>query len=416
MTTGEALNHYKEISERVFSDDNRRRFWINPLDSEQRRLFSANIFGAKWDKRGLESAINKIVLGKYPPASEDPFIFAQLPSPQDLCKVGVLSYKRRAVVKRLLLKRTLRPDDDDLSAGPRIFRTFHAHLDESMPGDSYLPMNDAVECGQASILEASRATTAAPFKFDPQAINGATFIDGGAGTNNPSYRAWREVMSQIMSNRRDDTPSILIVSIGTGFDDQERPRSPWSLVKKWSSVMKEVTETEKTHEFMCKNMDPNNYFRLNFKGELGAIKLDAIETNGQKTTDFIDNLISWERTADANTDNDIDRPVGRDQMDGLLEKMDRLAEKLVNNRRQRATASSHSKRFENCNVYVCREIDGNCRQFPFDVSKYEHYSSVFLTSDEMREHLRTEHDIVAADDQTIESCVRIPRNGSGPWI
>lgn len=267
-----------------------------------------------------------------------------------------------------------------------------------------------LECGQASILEASRATTAAPFKFDSQAINGATFIDGGAGTNNPSYRAWREVMSQIMSNRRDDNPSILIVSIGTGFDDQERPRSLWS------SVKKEVTETEKTHKLMCEKMDNNNYFRLNFKGELGAIKLDAIETNGQKTTDFIDNLIRWERTADANIDNDIDRLVGWDQIDGLLEKMDRLAEKLVNNRRQRATASSHSKRFENCNVYVCREINGNCRQFPFDVSKYEHYSSVFLTSDEMREHLKNKHGIVAADDQKIESCVRIPRNGSGPWI
>ncbi|KAM0703872.1 hypothetical protein Q7P35_008877 [Cladosporium inversicolor] len=69
----------------------------------------------------------------------------------------------------------------------------------------------------ATILQAARATSAAPGFFEPVVIDGITFYDGGLGANNPSIEAWEEIRD-IWKPRRDNVADIVscFISIGCG--------------------------------------------------------------------------------------------------------------------------------------------------------------------------------------------------------
>lgn len=64
----------------------------------------------------------------------------------------------------------------------------------------------------STILEAARATSAAPTYFPPMEIDGDLYVDGGIGYNNPTEEAIREA-HRIWPNRKIGC----LVSIGTGL-------------------------------------------------------------------------------------------------------------------------------------------------------------------------------------------------------
>lgn len=69
----------------------------------------------------------------------------------------------------------------------------------------------------ATILQAARATSAAPGFFEPVVLDGITFYDGGLGANNPSIEAWEEIRD-VWKPRKDNVADIVscFISIGCG--------------------------------------------------------------------------------------------------------------------------------------------------------------------------------------------------------
>lgn len=63
-----------------------------------------------------------------------------------------------------------------------------------------------------SIVNAARATSAAPTYFAAQDINGETYVDGGINANNPVLQAYED----ITLNKRHNKRHINIFSVGTG--------------------------------------------------------------------------------------------------------------------------------------------------------------------------------------------------------
>jgi predicted acylesterase/phospholipase RssA len=70
---------------------------------------------------------------------------------------------------------------------------------------------------RSTILQAARATSAAPGFFEPVVIDGFTFYDGGLRANNPSIEAWEEIRD-VWKPRKDNVADIVscFISIGCG--------------------------------------------------------------------------------------------------------------------------------------------------------------------------------------------------------
>lgn len=100
----------------------------------------------------------------------------------------------------------------------------------------------------ASILQAARATSAAPGFFEPVVIDGITFYDGGLGANNPSIEAWEEIR-EIWKPRTDNVAGIVscFISIGCGEAGlQTIEKGAFKFLTK--SLANIATETKKTAE------------------------------------------------------------------------------------------------------------------------------------------------------------------------
>jgi hypothetical protein len=69
----------------------------------------------------------------------------------------------------------------------------------------------------STILQAARATSAAPGFFEPVVIDEFTFYDGGLRANNPSIEAWEEIRD-VWKPRKDNVADIVscFISIGCG--------------------------------------------------------------------------------------------------------------------------------------------------------------------------------------------------------
>jgi len=109
-----------------------------------------------------------------------------------------------------------------------------------------------------TIVEAARATSAAPTFFDPVRINnGATLRDGGMLNNNPIEELVNEVTTQ---REFQDKEISCIVSIGTGMLKQNILGDSLATVAKNCANI--ATETEGTHRaFEDRECGDNGRFR-----------------------------------------------------------------------------------------------------------------------------------------------------------
>jgi len=98
----------------------------------------------------------------------------------------------------------------------------------------------------ATILQAARATSAAPGFFEPVVIDGITFYDGGLGANNPSMVAWEEIRD-VWKPRKDNVADIVSCFISIGCGDpglQIIEKSAFKFLTE--SLANIATETKKT--------------------------------------------------------------------------------------------------------------------------------------------------------------------------
>jgi hypothetical protein len=295
-----------------------------------------------------------------------------------------------------------------LTDGPFLFRSYKP----CQFNEDYPPLNYG-ENIKHEIWKVCRATTAAPFYFEPQIIGDDEFCDGGAGVNNPTMKAYQE-MTSLHENQLK-----ILASFGTGkpvrpttFRDRDSHRlhigktiRQW---KGWVQTLKgALTECEETHREVVGNQirarhSPGkfNYFRLNVEEDLGKVKLDEWKDKrddgeGSKTT-----TLEYIRKC---TEVELSKVEVQKQLAAL-------AKLLVELRRCRVQQDQDRwERFANCTLYKCsREecISGD--------------KALFTLRREMKEHLHTVHPVrherigshIEAD---LDSCRRMPDFPAGPF-
>jgi hypothetical protein len=132
-----------------------------------------------------------------------------------------------------------------------------------------------------AIWEAARATTAAPFYFDPIKISNRKFGDGGFGNNNPA----EEMRTEVSCMNGNDSKSIaLLLSIGTGeipisrFEDGPLQK----YIAYLNAARRLASDAESAHERLESWRTDHElpYYRFNVKKGMGLdkIKLDEWKT------------------------------------------------------------------------------------------------------------------------------------------
>ena len=147
------------------------------------------------------------------------------------------------------------------------------------------------------IWEAARATSAAPKYFAPILIDEKLFIDGGFGTNNPTFEAFNE----LTQSKRDIPLDPLMISVGSGTG-RRRSRLKTSRIKPLIvsniySAFDLATDTDRVHQQMSIIARERKfaYFRFSVDEGLEDILLDNWEvqkTDGKKSFKTISHIIA----------------------------------------------------------------------------------------------------------------------------
>ncbi|KAJ6780425.1 hypothetical protein PWT90_09794 [Aphanocladium album] len=144
------------------------------------------------------------------------------------------------------------------------------------------------------IWQAGRATCAIGLAFKPISIGQSSFHDDGAGTFNPAP----EALDEAVVNEWPGRDVGVFVSVGTG----KRPRGSDSNQQVWYEgflgefaearrrLISKIEGCEKIHEFMLRehlsrrNVNPENYFRLNVEIGVGEFGMNEWNRLGDIST------------------------------------------------------------------------------------------------------------------------------------
>jgi len=111
----------------------------------------------------------------------------------------------------------------------------------------------------ATLLEAVRATSAAPSYFTSQKIGNHQYVDGGLQCNNPS-RIYYHTDPNMRSRR------VVMVSVGTGKPSDRGVQAGWWWARIGRAILNAATNSEVAHEDVeefFSRRDDCAYFRLN---------------------------------------------------------------------------------------------------------------------------------------------------------
>ena len=135
-----------------------------------------------------------------------------------------------------------------------LFRSSNHQRQQPVPvrretNDTPNPIERVGPADSCHIWEVARATSAAPTYFSTIKIGEDEYMDGGFGSNNPSYLLFHEVSQ--MNNDLDEA-NALSLSIGTGITTFTRFQN--GLLRRplgWFNAAKKIsTDCEKTHAQM----------------------------------------------------------------------------------------------------------------------------------------------------------------------
>jgi hypothetical protein len=240
----------------------------------------------------VDAAIKECVKEREPdhtrPWKQDTFA-----SPDDPCKTYVLiSFSKKIFID--LIRGVLTIRSSEVADRPFMFRTY-----------DYENANRPEDCERAHsvpIWKVARATMAAPTYFSSVTIDifpGSRFLDGGLGTNNPSFFGLVEVGDMYRTNKRETAerenmriqkPVVeVLVSIGTGarkgvsrFGKKGPLTELFNLVRYMQAM---ATDVEETHQHMlrlCRQSQPETqYFRFNVIDGLDRIGLTGDRRRGK---------------------------------------------------------------------------------------------------------------------------------------
>ncbi|KAF2179297.1 FabD/lysophospholipase-like protein [Zopfia rhizophila CBS 207.26] len=408
MTLGDAKRAYENFASGIFSAQMRQN----------------SLLGSKWNHTNLVNNIDTLVAGRGPNPADGHGVPAQaplfnnLPSPPDLCKVGVVTYKESLFWR--LLKSNVTSFEGEGEAA-MILRTY------DLPEYNPYSRDPLGKHDHITIQQACRATSAAPTFFQPQEIqwseveNGVqkivkhSFIDGGVGTNNPTLRAWKEVCSLRQGSRQSGlkqaSKGLTIVSFGTGI-----PSKSW---RGRFSPTKKMLDTQRTHEQMEENVrlrifEKGYYFRFNVKRGLNKMPMDEY-TDGTLgppgTISTIKTMVddAFKDTADP-------------QETEMRNCLPGLAKRLVQQREDRTKTQPMWDRLRDCTLHECR-ICATANANNSNTNDYKYCASWYTVIDELKEHVKQKHPLPAG--LTIDKIpereydiVHLPyhrRGTKGPW-
>jgi hypothetical protein len=150
-----------------------------------------------------------------------------------------------------------------------------------------------------TIIEAARATAAAPTYFPTAKIGKSTFFDGAMKNNNPIIEAVNELHGPL-----HDPPVRCLVSIGTGTT--EHPPYRPGMIGLVKALTRLAVDTEAKHQEVMANPEYESlrpiYFRFNVEG-LGDVdlsswqKLPEIRSKTKKMLSEYDNKESLKECA-----------------------------------------------------------------------------------------------------------------------
>lgn len=136
---------------------------------------------------------------------------------------------------------------------------------------------DTIKC---TIVQAARATSAAPLFFDPIKINGVKYSDGGLRNNTPIRAVRTELRAEF-----PDRPVGCIISIGTGVHcTQSLGKSLVAIAKSCAAIAHDVEAAHrefKSNECGAQGPFRGKYFRFNVDQGLQDIKLHEWQKLGE---------------------------------------------------------------------------------------------------------------------------------------
>lgn len=161
----------------------------------------------------------------------------------------------------------------------------------------------------ATVCESARATSAAPWYFQPAKINDRIFLDGGLVANNPTDLAYWQAIEMWK-----ECPIECIVSLGCGDEKEVETPEKTGLSSELGSFFGELaTTTKRAHNRVANAVQSGRdaasrqllkYFRLNPKMsrvkpvDLDSTQKEDMEYLRMETEEFIANtpieLIQWQ--------------------------------------------------------------------------------------------------------------------------
>ena len=387
MSVDDCISEYEALGQDVFG--------------HPRPFAKAGFLWSKYSYRALESAIEKVTR-KHSKTSE---FDVHYPLDEDVCKWYDSSGHIHSVNAYVVfLSIVLAIANYTGADAPYLFRTYDTEAPPSRIGS-----RDQTNYGQASNLPISRvarATSAAPGYFREIEIPGGNvqdvkkFMDGGFGSNNPSYDAYRDIVHK--HGGMHSSCMGPFVSIGTGHSRLEmfsnKSGNPRRALTNLKSATKLPSRSFKAHvkmqdmsEYDGRKVFP--YYRFDGGEILGKIPMDAWEGDKFKWLKPKRNLHpagykTLAQIKDATAIYLQDRHI-RDEIK-------KCAEDLVYRRRLRTRDCSKWDRYASFSYYTCDET--GCQ------------TPRMSTADAFKEHLRSSHSYAVSNklmNDKLERCRRV---------
>ncbi|KAK4173563.1 putative calcium-independent phospholipase A2-gamma [Triangularia setosa] len=258
MTIDEAITSYKALSQTMFQPS----FISQYLGG----AFFRTILGLSWyEGSSLEDVVREKVVARG--LDQNATLLSDGPDRRDRegCKVFVTSVRSRD--------------------------NFAVRLRSCALPDGSLPAYSS-----ATIVQAARATSAAPFYFPPATIGSTDFWDGALANNNPVDELWAEkslvfschappgpvhaphdlaietsaASAPTMQEKRANKPAVkCVLSLGTGKFDPTRKKRSWvashPAISRGAQLLENLTNVENVHRRFDELMRAEGvwYFRFN---------------------------------------------------------------------------------------------------------------------------------------------------------
>lgn len=277
---------------------------------------------------------------------------------------------------------------EPLYTGPYLFRSYD-HW--GSPWDRNVVERNPGVAHSIPIWQVARATTAAPFYFDPIDIQNRRYGDGGFGTNNPVCELYMEVKAM---HGNDPSAIAMVLSIGTGTAGAQIKRYNSGTINKWIGYLtaaKQLASSSEDEHTRMRGFKPRHlhYFRLNVPAStgLGKMKLDEWKAKGgikrRKTNKTLEKIRQL-------TNDYLEDPEVQDEIR-------QIATILVNHRRQRAGETPGSSRRW--------ELYATGVQYRCTYSDCWKSQKLRSCAEDLREHLKREHGFRNAPADELEQMV-----------